>query len=575
MMPKREHHRSSGNHHHHRGGMYDETDSGTSTPICRCRVLYLGSAVPHITKDGLQGIQQPLKELYPSQGASSAKGIDSWLSVWSNGLLLENVDEKSKKITRFFPIESLHYCAAVRYVIVSGGGSGTEKVPRFLPLDSPFAKNPNITHPPIFACILRRTTGIKVLECHAFICKRETPANALVRCCFHAYADNMYARQLEGGGNYGTVGNGPVATQSIEEHLDISDDGQSNGHLNGSRSELINGDLTGDELSIFNGDENHKVWAGVDGGGTLLNGDSVSRDFTSATLRSIRSTTSSRPRQLSHPAHAPPPPEFIHSTPQLRSPGREHHSKKKKGKSPGRRDLTPLANGYQHMNGGPASPGGMGPMMNGHSPPRPRPHSANNGYAIMTGPPRGTPVFYGPPPPAPVLIQRAPPLGPMPATMIKKGKKIIPAMLPPLPLFIPSPGGHLPGHPMAPVHMAPMISPRGRPPSRVHEEPATMPSGRPLSPIASYQPGHFPHEDYYFQYATTERPQKYKRKLRKMREGSGMLVPAAGHPPQFIGSGGPPTPAGTYVEENPFGTGIYKKKGERSASLLTPKCRKL
>lgn len=27
------------------------------TPICRCRVLYLGSAVPQVTKDGLQGIQ--------------------------------------------------------------------------------------------------------------------------------------------------------------------------------------------------------------------------------------------------------------------------------------------------------------------------------------------------------------------------------------------------------------------------------------------------------------------------------------------------------------------------------------
>ena len=85
-----------------------------STPICRCRVLYLGSSVPQQTKDGLQGIQEPLQELYPDQGATGAKGIDSWLSVWSNGILLENVDENHKKITRFFPIESLHYCAAVR-----------------------------------------------------------------------------------------------------------------------------------------------------------------------------------------------------------------------------------------------------------------------------------------------------------------------------------------------------------------------------------------------------------------------------------------------------------------------------
>lgn len=158
--------------------------------------------MPHVTKDGLQGIQEPLKELYPEDGALGAKGIDSWLSVWSNGFLLENMDENRKKVSRFFPIESLHYCAAVRYVLVpgssgAGGGSNNNTLnrssgansssndksaqPRFLPLDSPFARNPNINHPPLFAAILRRTTGIKVLECHVFICKRETAANALVR----------------------------------------------------------------------------------------------------------------------------------------------------------------------------------------------------------------------------------------------------------------------------------------------------------------------------------------------------------------------------------------------------------
>ena len=86
--------------------------------------------MPHVTKDGLQGIQEPLKELYPEDGALGAKGIDSWLSVWSNGFLLENMDENRKKVSRFFPIESLHYCAAVRYVLVPGSaqngtGNGT------------------------------------------------------------------------------------------------------------------------------------------------------------------------------------------------------------------------------------------------------------------------------------------------------------------------------------------------------------------------------------------------------------------------------------------------------------------
>ena len=184
---------------------------GDSTPICRCRVLYLGSAVPRQSKDGLQGIQEPLRSLYPSEGAIGAKGIDSWLSVWSNGILLENVDENRKQVTRFFPIDSLHYCAAVRQVLIPERGNNNPE-PKFLPLDSPFARTPRAQHPPIFAAILRRTTGIKVLECHTFICKREAAANALVRCCFHAYADNSYARQLEGSGSgssnsvYGTIG---------------------------------------------------------------------------------------------------------------------------------------------------------------------------------------------------------------------------------------------------------------------------------------------------------------------------------------------------------------------------------
>lgn len=290
-----------------------DSDAET-TPICRCRVIYLGSSVPHVTKDGLQGIQEPLRDLYPEQGllasaTTESIGIDSWLSVWSNGILIENVDDSGREMKKFFPIDSLHYCAAVRYVVIPGanidsgptfgntltstttttntgtklpsggnmngldslhskssfngdpvsGNAGTDageatastgtsqhhhqqqhqhqqpsSLPhqhhqlnssagtspatssshgqnghgapvvtadakiKFLPLDSPFSANSNTSiHPPLFACILRRTTGIKVLECHAFICKRDQAANALVRCCFHAYADSMHAKQME------------------------------------------------------------------------------------------------------------------------------------------------------------------------------------------------------------------------------------------------------------------------------------------------------------------------------------------------------------------------------------------
>lgn len=171
--------------------------------------MYLGSSVPHITKDGLQGIQEPLSELYPDKAtlASGNAGIDSWLSVWSNGILIENVDETGREVKRFFKIDALHYCAAVKFVpqLKPHLNNSSTALPKFLPLDSPHARQSDSSNPPIFACILRRTTGIKVLECHAFICKREAAANALVRCCFHAYADTMYAKQI--GADVNTISN--------------------------------------------------------------------------------------------------------------------------------------------------------------------------------------------------------------------------------------------------------------------------------------------------------------------------------------------------------------------------------
>ncbi|XP_017855505.1 PREDICTED: uncharacterized protein LOC108608580 [Drosophila arizonae] len=339
---------------------------GDSTPICRCRVLYLGSAVPRQSKDGLQGIQEPLRSLYPSEGAVGAKGIDSWLSVWSNGILLENVDENLKQITRFFPIESLHYCAAVRQVLIPERGNSNPE-PKFLPLDSPFARMPRAQHPPIFAAILRRTTGIKVLECHVFICKREAAANALVRCCFHAYADNSYARQLEtgstvGGGSsvYGTLKSGAGS----KSNGDLTSVGLANGHGNGhhhlagqggwrsragstttlnslgrtSNGHVLNGSGLGmnggstgsaaegytsvknfygssadlnvtvddGDASVYNGDENHKVWSG-----SQDQLDSIGAAESPYELYAGNTSTLGRPlraRQISTPIDVPPPP---------------------------------------------------------------------------------------------------------------------------------------------------------------------------------------------------------------------------------------------------------------------------
>lgn len=571
----------------HRNGVND------STPICRCRVLYLGSAVPHITKDGLQGIQEPLRELYPEQGALGARGIDSWLSVWSNGLLLENVDENHKKITRFFPIETLHYCAAVRYVLVPEKMSSSQ--PRFLPLDSPFARTPNPSHPPLFAAILRRTSGIKVLECHTFICKREMAANALVRCCFHAYADSSYAKQIDNNSVYGTLRNGD-AQSSVDKVDGWKRNGStltlnSNVHTNDATIELsAETSNSADEISIYNGDENHKIWTGST--------RDLSENIYGEYGATIKSSKSNRPRQIIN-AQSPPPPPV--SKEEKFKKSKEKMKKKKVSKEEmypslngslvrGRSSsslggtLVRPRNGHMYSNGSMMRPASSQLMLNGYGPPLPPP-----GPSHM--------------PPGPHMMPPGPPLGPPPMLMIPttlphskkkhgnflhKSSKNGGMMIPARPQFLPPqhPPNLMP-MPPHPMYMTSKKHPK-HPPMPVPltmEEPIYMPSARPLSPIASYQPGHFPHEAYLMQQYATIDAKNSKKKSKKNKKNKGPpiipIVPIVNGgpsmpPPNLMNGHGPPDmmPPGMsnghhhhhdedeiLDDESPYNTGIYRKKG--------------
>ncbi|VEN45534.1 unnamed protein product [Callosobruchus maculatus] len=508
-----------------------------STPICRCRVLYLGSSVPQQTKDGLQGIQEPLQELYPEQGATTAKGIDSWLSVWSNGILLENVDENRKEVTRFFPIESLHYCAAVRYVLVPEKNSNLQHTPtaRFLPLDSPFARTPNPAHPPLFAAILRRTTGIKVLECHAFICKREVAANALVRCCFHAYADSSYAKQVDTAGSiYGTLASERLTSKEKIDEWKMS--------RSQSGSTLTLNTITKDDVSIYNGDENHKVWAGSQDN---LDGSANGGVYDTYAASTV-SRPSARPRQVAGPVAVPPPPP----PPQQQEKGK----KKKEGKnkkssqslSGSREDL------YYSMTNGKAS-----------------------SVAGSLARPRAMPPGPLPPGPQPIYIM-APHPGTLPNPKFFKtygntfshrprGKFLIPARPVPPPMV-----------PVAPVILPPTTlqkpkkSKKYQPPPAAlitAEEPVYMPSHRAMSPIASYQPITFPHEAYLMQQYATVESQSRQRRREKQAAAAAVAVMAAQQEKQakinkkLTQSMNGLDDPNLGSDESPFNTGIYRKKG--------------
>ena len=134
------------------------------------------------TAQGLDAVQLPIRERYPMVGDGEVPGIDAWLTVFSSGLMLQYVNDKNART--WFPIPTLHVCAAVKGVVQVDGNTG-EVTPKFVALDSEAAANTR--HPPMFACIMRRTKGVKVLECHVFIAKSNQAAMALVQSSTHAY----------------------------------------------------------------------------------------------------------------------------------------------------------------------------------------------------------------------------------------------------------------------------------------------------------------------------------------------------------------------------------------------------
>ncbi|XGW14285.1 hypothetical protein V3C99_000537 [Haemonchus contortus] len=438
-------------------------------PLCRCRVLYIGSSVPTITKDGLQGIQQPLRERYPVEDTPETRGIDSWLSVWSNGILLEYIEGDKKSETAFFPINTLHYCAAVRYVNVTGyavEGGGE----RFLPLDSPFANIPDSPHPPIFAAIMRRTTGVKVLECHGFICTNNKAANALVRCCFHAYADSIYLKMDEKVPGLKAIKEGSTGERSpgspqSEEGNSVEGEDQIDRAPKGWERRQQDGEY--DSVSISS---------------SLVRGGKRAASETGVG-RTALVPFSAQPRRAGSEA------DLAYST----SP---HHHYGPPMPPPGARMPFPMHPPHPHH---------PHPMMGFHPPPLPPPPQ------FFRGP------FPPPPPPPPPHHMMPPPSMRLPpgVRMPPPPPHMFPMMAPPFAprgYFMPPPPPHFMGHPYRPTSPGegPIItgpeSIYGTIPRRgAYEEPVYMPGSHMGPPEASYQPANYPADHYESYYDTYRR----------------------------------------------------------------------
>lgn len=146
----------------------------SSMPTLSKDVLYIGSAVPLETSEGLEAIQQPLRSRYPIDNDENVQGILSTLSILPSGIQLRYKNDPSHVV--LFPFSALTMCAAVRCV-KSTNAATNETSARFVSLSSPEASGANNQRPAIFTAITRRTKGRQVLECHGFITM--TPKDAL------------------------------------------------------------------------------------------------------------------------------------------------------------------------------------------------------------------------------------------------------------------------------------------------------------------------------------------------------------------------------------------------------------
>ncbi|KAK3083170.1 hypothetical protein FSP39_015669 [Pinctada imbricata] len=155
--------------------------------LVKKRVLYIGSSVPRETMEGLEAIQQPLRDRCPVGDDSQLQGIDAWVSVLSSGINVHYVEDSGTVI--HFPITSLTLCAAVRQVRAVNGSTG-EMTSRFVSLTSQQAGGNNSKNPAIFTAITRRTKGRRVLECHGFLCATDKDALDLVKLTKFADGQN-------------------------------------------------------------------------------------------------------------------------------------------------------------------------------------------------------------------------------------------------------------------------------------------------------------------------------------------------------------------------------------------------
>jgi len=169
-------------------------------PLSRSRALYLGTSVFSSqankfdeSKLTLDQLQKTIGERYPIDGSQYAKGVETWLSIFTNGLQMEHSASSDTSLISalfYYPIKSLVYCGALRFI--------NDTTNKFVPLDTDIAQaKKNSINPALFVVLLKgvdSATKNEIIETNVFVVGTKEISLGLVESCQQAYTKSKISR---------------------------------------------------------------------------------------------------------------------------------------------------------------------------------------------------------------------------------------------------------------------------------------------------------------------------------------------------------------------------------------------